>query len=349
MRSSTFSFLLLLLLAACGLFTACHDDVSKPQNTAETAAAKPALSFKTLTKDGCEVHYLPPPTTTPMNDPFIIAIEALADAQASIDINTENCNKDFEAELKNEPPETDGDKAFLQRFSLSLEPQWHGTVTVPEILVSFSFKDRSPVVIPLPAATITVTEQSADSQAPLDDSAAQTLRDGLPPKTPIPWIAILSSVAILAVIVAIWYFAKRPPKAERVRAVPVQPPHKIALRELDDLLAQQLIEKGFYKQFYDRISEILRDYIERRFNLKAPERTTEEFLQELRVSQDIFSKQHLLLLNNVMKHTDLVKYARLTPSSDEITQTIRDTRTFITETIPSTTAASAAPATNTKA
>ena len=39
--------------------------------------------------------------------------------------------------------------------------------------------------------------------------------------------------------------------------------------------------KGRIKEFYERISNILRHYIEHRFDLHAPERTTEEFLYEL--------------------------------------------------------------------
>ena len=62
----------------------------------------------------------------------------------------------------------------------------------------------------------------------------------------------------------------------------LQAAHEMAYARLRALVAEKLVEQGRIKEFYERISGILRHYIEDRFDLHAPERTTEEFLAELR-------------------------------------------------------------------
>ena len=71
------------------------------------------------------------------------------------------------------------------------------------------------------------------------------------------------------------FLLRRKAGAEREEKIPA---HEQAYRELERLLARELIEKGQVKEFYAGVSGVLRRYIENRFGLKAPERTTEEFL-----------------------------------------------------------------------
>jgi hypothetical protein len=81
------------------------------------------------------------------------------------------------------------------------------------------------------------------------------------------------------------------------------------------------------------VTLILRRYVERRFGLRAPERTTEEFLGELRetsVLDDGLKK----LLRAFLQHADLVKFAQLRPLGDEIEGTLSSCRDFILATRP---------------
>ncbi len=92
-----------------------------------------------------------------------------------------------------------------------------------------------------------------------------------------------------------------------------------------------MIEQGQVKLFYIRISDILRHYIENRFALHAPERTTEEFLAELQQSA-VLAHGHKILLKEFLLHCDLVKFAELLPANDQIQKTFDLCKLFIVET-----------------
>ena len=307
----------------------------EPETTQHDSEAQPARrKTVSVSRENCELRYLPAPEQTPLNDPFEIAIDALADDDAEIDINTKELTKDFTVNLKPEFPEKNGERPFQQHFSLTLEPLWHGDFTLPEVIVSFSFKNRPPIVLTIPEQRLTVLEPTQDEQQrPLDDTAARTILDVKPPSKPLlPWL-IGGIVALLALAAVILFISKRKHIGPNIKVAPAVPPHLTALRRLDALLTQNLVEQGLHKEFYNAISEILRDYIEARFGLRAPERTTEEFLEELRNKPNVLSSRHTELLCNFLNHTDLVKYARATPNGTETSRLVDDTRAFILETI----------------
>ena len=90
----------------------------------------------------------------------------------------------------------------------------------------------------------------------------------------------------------------------------------------------KLVEKGLYKDYYIRVSDVLRHYMEEEFQLRAPERTTEEFLAELQHNA-VLGLQEQLLLRAFLRHCDLVKFAKAEPSSEEIRETFQTCEKFI--------------------
>lgn len=96
-------------------------------------------------------------------------------------------------------------------------------------------------------------------------------------------------------------------------------------------MAEDLIGKGQAKLFYLRVSAILRHYIEDRFGLRAPERTTEEFLNDLRDAQSLLPRQKELL-KRFLEHCDMVKFAEHQPSREEVDDTLNTCAQFIAET-----------------
>jgi hypothetical protein len=90
-------------------------------------------------------------------------------------------------------------------------------------------------------------------------------------------------------------------------------PHEIALEKLDALMKKGLFGKGMIKEFYVELTDILRRYIESRFELKAPEMTTEEFLANIRDFSDL-KYEHKNLLREFLQQADLVKFAKYGPS-----------------------------------
>ena len=94
------------------------------------------------------------------------------------------------------------------------------------------------------------------------------------------------------------------------------------------MIEQDLVKTGKIKEFYERISDIFRHYIEHRFNLKAPERTTEEFLAELS-SANVLAKQDREHLAEFLQHCDLVKFAKYDPTTEQIQKTFDLVKDFI--------------------
>ncbi|MFH1645234.1 MAG: hypothetical protein ABIB11_02330, partial [Candidatus Omnitrophota bacterium] len=88
-------------------------------------------------------------------------------------------------------------------------------------------------------------------------------------------IILLLLVLIGGAVLAYFKFFKKVIEAKQVVIVPA---HIIAYKELEALRNKQLLAKGLIKQFYFELSSIVRRYLEKRFSLRAPEMTTEEFL-----------------------------------------------------------------------
>ncbi len=133
---------------------------------------------------------------------------------------------------------------------------------------------------------------------------------------------------IIALLLLVYLSSKK-----KLVATPViqRPAHEIALERLNALLAEKLVEAGKIKEFYEKLSYIIRLYIEHRFNLKAPERTTEEFLQEASASADL-PDNYKDKLKEFLLHCDMVKFAKYAPTTDEIDKSTDLARNFIEET-----------------
>ena len=114
---------------------------------------------------------------------------------------------------------------------------------------------------------------------------------------------------------------------------------EIAWKELEGLLSAKLIESGMHREFYGALSDIVRRYVESRFSIRAPELTTEEFLQHVRASEEL--SPYKGLLQEFLYHCDLVKFARHSPSREEYDRTVDACRKFLNETRPAQDAKSA--------
>ncbi|MDD5556851.1 MAG: hypothetical protein PHN82_06325, partial [bacterium] len=114
-------------------------------------------------------------------------------------------------------------------------------------------------------------------------------------------------------------------------AAPARPAHEIALEEIARLLAADLPGRGLVREFYASLSDIVRRYIERRFGLNAPDRTTEEFLLEAGAAGGLPERERGLV-GDFLARCDLVKFARYGPRAGEIAGAAAAARRFIEET-----------------
>jgi hypothetical protein len=216
-----------------------------------------------------------------------------------------------------------------------LEPYLPGTYTIPALKITYQEKRDDSVTNELFTEEVEIT---VTSFLP-DDSDDLQIKDIRPPeelpldKNKLLWLAGTILLIIILVIAAFVFWRKK--QGEIVDVLVQAKPDEIAFQELDKLLAENLLARGKVKHFHLRISDILRRYIENRFGLKAPERTTEEFLAELtrdRQMQKALLGNHKKLLGEFLIQCDLVKFAKHEPSVEESGKTVTVCREFIEET-----------------
>jgi len=144
------------------------------------------------------------------------------------------------------------------------------------------------------------------------------------------WWPIVIIIAAVGIVVVFIILRARRSRA-KVSARIFRPAHEVAYKRLEALIGAGLVEAGKVKEFYERISNILRHYIEDRFDLRAPERTTEEFLFELQYTDEL-SNDDKDGLSKFMVHCDLVKFARHKPEPAQIQKTFDLVKNFIEKT-----------------
>ena len=142
-----------------------------------------------------------------------------------------------------------------------------------------------------------------------------------------PWIV----AAVLAVLVFLWWFRRwrKTTHGARSQAQAIRQAHDDALAELERLFA--LIEREESRPYATESSAIIRRYIETRFALSAPRRSTEEFLAEAQQSPKL-DPQHRALLGDFLRICDLLKFARTFANRAELKELHEAAVRFVKET-----------------
>ena len=136
-----------------------------------------------------------------------------------------------------------------------------------------------------------------------------------PVEIPNPWVWVIwigTALLLAALAAALVLWLKR--RKDREVSV-VVPPHVRARERLNEALL--LINDP--RAFCIAVSDAIRLYLEERFELRAPERTTEEFLRELQRTPHLNAEQKQSLAA-FLEQCDLVKFARFEPPES----TLRD-------------------------
>ncbi|WEK20665.1 MAG: hypothetical protein P0Y49_05875 [Candidatus Pedobacter colombiensis] len=157
-------------------------------------------------------------------------------------------------------------------------------------------------------------------------------------------LVMLSALGILVVVALIWYFIKKrknkPAKVELPK--PTVPLHTIVLDKLNALKSQKLWEQGQVKQYHIELTDIIREYLEKRYEINALEQTSEEIFSGLRHLN--ISEQNTNKLRQMLLLADLVKFAKATPLNTDNEQSMENAISFVTNT-----KAAAVPLTDNKA
>ncbi len=145
------------------------------------------------------------------------------------------------------------------------------------------------------------------------------------------YLIIGGAFGVAGIAFGVIYFIKQRNKNKVYVPPPPLPAHEIAYMELKHLAELDLISKGMVKEYFSRLSNILRHYIEKRFAIMAPERTTEEFFVEMSRA-GVLEQDHKELVSKFLEKSDLVKFAKYGPNNEEIDGALQAATRLIDET-----------------
>ncbi len=230
------------------------------------------------------------------------------------------------------PPAADA-AANVRRFHYQLEPTHAGKHLIRS--VSIEFVDRR-----------AKSEQSGKAAwietAPLEVNVtsefggeAPSLANLEPMAQPIPvqpalayaWLAAAGVVGLFAILL-LFVFRRRQRQVSEPRK---KTPEEIAQEALAALLKENLPARGLVKEFYLRLTGIVRQYVETTTGIHAPEQTTEEFLRDMR-GRAVFPPERSARLAEFLEAADLIKYAGQQPGEGQIEQSIMRAHEFVNAT-----------------
>ena len=159
-----------------------------------------------------------------------------------------------------------------------------------------------------------------------------------PYDVPFNWKSLIKWGVLALIIIALliggfllWKKYRKVPEAPIARPKPKRPAHEIALEKLEELRLKKLWQNNQTKQFHIELSDIVREYIEFRYDVLALEMTTQETISALKLKGLEDTKTQTL--KQMLQMADLAKFAKYTPISNENEQCFDIARQFVNATL----------------
>jgi hypothetical protein len=262
----------------------------------------------------------------------LVEMDVTVESQPGVEIKPPSFGQavgDFLIRDYSERPPAKG-SANARRFHYQLEPAHAGKHLIHSVSVEFADKRPNsegrgaPALVETEPLAVNVTSELGDGAPSLANLEPMLPPQPVPQVSEIGWLMAAVAAGLVAITaVAMWGRRKRRPVEPRR-----QTPEEIAHAALAMLLAENLPARGLIKEFYLRLTGIVRQYIEDTTGLRAPEQTTEEFLRDMR-SREAFPPERSVRLAEFLEAADMVKYAGQQPPEDQINEAISRACEFV--------------------
>ena len=148
------------------------------------------------------------------------------------------------------------------------------------------------------------------------------------------WSAVfwLSVLMLVVMIVAYWLYLRlrdNKPIIASIKIVKKLLPHQKALKEIEVIKAEKMVTSENQKEYYTKLTDTLRKYIEERYGFSAMEMTSSEIIDRLTETQD---RQALDELRMLFQTADLVKFAKYSTLINENDMNLVNAIEFINKT-----------------
>lgn len=221
-----------------------------------------------------------------------------------------------------------------------------GRYQLSQTLTLTSFKDSLFYIAPLPFVsgedTFWSDPLSLNVIQPFEIDSAMAITDIKPiAKAPV-WVWgilrwILLAILLGALAYGSYYLAvfigRRKGVLPEAPKEPERPAEEVALEKLDKIKEEKIWQAGQTKEYHTQLTDVVREYIGRRFDVSSSEKTSDETLREMK---PILAEQKPLYeqLRKMLSLADLVKFAKWTTTPDENELSLRTAYDFVRETTP---------------
>lgn len=262
------------------------------------------------------------------NDSMKVEFPMLQEAQAQKRKYVPLLNDTVELLVKHTQSITDNEGRLYRQYNLQIQAFDSGRYELPpfELIVGGTPVKTNQVelsVIPVKAKADDKIDDFTGVSEPFEvNPNPDELEEE---SSPLLWWLTVAAL-ILLVIIAYLYSHYR--KTGRIlphrKPVPI---YQQALRKLRKLQEQNLPQKGKTKEYYTRLTNILRTYIYRQFGIKTIEKTTTEILYDIRNNESL--AQYEGILKSIFETADFVKFAKVNPSVVENGRCLSDAERFV--------------------
>jgi hypothetical protein len=150
-------------------------------------------------------------------------------------------------------------------------------------------------------------------------------------KMVLPWV--LGIILLAAIVYLIIILLRKKKEVVEINPELLLPAWEVALSKLEKIRNEKLWHQNRHKEYHTELTDVLRAYIERVFNVQAMEMTSDEILSHLNfLKKD--NQQVYQALTQILKLADLVKFAKWSAGPDEHELSLTNALFFVNNTIP---------------
>ncbi len=144
------------------------------------------------------------------------------------------------------------------------------------------------------------------------------------------WLWLL--IAVLVVLFIIGFRRYRKQGGIVLRKKPEPDPYQVAMQRLENLKARKLWEQGMEKEYFTFLTDILREYLDKRFAINAIEMTSSEIIASLSNNAEVKEKRGYI--REILSVADFVKFAKVRPLPADNISAFDNAVRFLEETKP---------------
>lgn len=325
---SRFLFLRMMVLGWMGLLLGCGE--------AEETESPREEVVRTVEKEGVELRIAVSPKEPRLSDLVQMEIKLVHPKDVSVEVPAfgqsvgDFAVRDYSEKTSFSDLSVEGTNRESRVFVYVLEPMSSGRHLIRSIPVAFERgEDANRTRSILQSEPIELMVRSEIEDSAIDLAGVDQMLDpiSVPARSWLAWSVLGILFLVLGSVIAFVFVRRRSLQETSYKPSPSQE----AQQALDLLVREGLPQQGRYKEFYIRLTSIVRNYIEGTTGLKAPEQTTEEFLVEMRQSRR-FNPAQSMRLQEFLEAADMVKYAGQQPALDRIGFSVDRAREFISTT-----------------